>query len=123
MNPDKIHLEYKESLTEDYTKNYFEIIYDKNNGAFEYIYLYNSRYGTLEYKDGKKEIHKWETEDEAQDGSYLNKNYPIICLDGVTDDRLLENNIIEANMEYIKTLELQEEETEIINSGIEFLKK
>jgi hypothetical protein len=123
MNPDKIHLEYKENLAADYAKNYFEIIYDTHTGVIEYIYLYSYKYGTLKYNNGKKEIHKWETEDEAQGGSYLNKNYPIICLDGVTDDRILENNIIEENINYIKTLKLPENETEIINWGIEILRK
>jgi len=116
-----LHLEYKEDLKEDYCKNYFEIFYDENRKIFQKIYLYSSQYGTIELKNGKKEIHKWETEDEAQANSYLNRNYPIICLDGIANDSELEKNIILENMNYIKTLKLKEQEMFVINNAINYL--
>ena len=122
MDQNKAHLEYKEMLRADYARNYIEIIFDKTNKTFDYIYLYNSRYGTIHFENGKKEIHKWETEDEAQTGSFLNKNYQIICLDGITFDKDIEIKIIEENSRYAKTLKLNDDEANIINSAIECLK-
>jgi hypothetical protein len=119
---DKVHLEYKQSLKTDYTGNYMEIIFDKKNNIFEKIYLYNHKYGTIEFSGNKKQIHKWEMEDEAQYGSYLKRHYPIICLDGITEDRELEENIIGENMNYIAALNLEKSQTEIINTAIDFLK-
>jgi hypothetical protein len=116
-----IHLEYKENIKPDYCKNYFEIYYEDIKNIFKSIYLYNSQYGTIKIENGKKEIHKWETEDEAQAGSYLKRNYPAICLDGITSNPIIENNIIIENMNYIKTLGLTEKELLIIEKAIKYL--
>ncbi|MCL1817985.1 MAG: hypothetical protein FWG35_03575, partial [Spirochaetaceae bacterium] len=61
------------------------------------------------------------TEDEAQQGSYLNRHYQIICLNGITQNRQIEDGIINENMKYIETLNLSEEESEIIRSAIKYL--
>jgi hypothetical protein len=118
----KIHLEYKQNLRTDYTGNYIEIIYDKENNIFEKIYLYNFKYGIIEFSKMKKQIHKWETEDDAQSGSYLNRHYPVICLDGIATDKELEDKIVAENMNYIVTLNLEQTKIEIINNAINFLK-
>jgi len=122
MNNNILHLEYKEELTPDYARNYLELFYDETKETFEKIYLYNSEYGTIEVVNSKKKMNKWETEDQAQSGSYLNKNYPIICLNGVTDDAQLENNIIEENLKYIKTLNINEKHGKIIENAIQYLR-
>jgi len=122
MDQNKFHLEYKEMLKIDYTKNYFEIIFNNCNRIFEYIYLYNFEYGSLKYKNGKKETHKWETEDEAKKESYLNKHYPIICLNGLVNDKETENKIIEENIKYIKTLKLSKNESALINMAVKCLR-
>ncbi|MDR2471188.1 MAG: hypothetical protein LBD09_03645 [Treponema sp.] len=114
-------MEYKENLKSDYAKNYFEIFYDELRNIFKKVYLYNYQYGTIEIENGKKKIHKWETEDEAQTDSYLNRNYPIICLDGMTNDPVLENNIIAENMKYIHTLELSDHELLIIDKAVKYI--
>jgi hypothetical protein len=119
---DKIHLEYKQNLRTDYTGNYMEIVFDRKNNIFEKKYIYNFKHGIIEFSGNKKQIHKWETEDEAQYGSYLNRHYPLICLDGIADDRELEENIIRENMNYIRTLNLEKSKIEIINTAIDFLK-
>ncbi|GHV86628.1 hypothetical protein AGMMS50230_22360 [Spirochaetia bacterium] len=117
-----IHLEYSEKLNSAYTKSYIEIIFDEDNKVFEKIYLYSSRYGIIEIINGQKEIHKWETEDEAQSGSYLKKHYPVILLNGNTEDIEIENNIIKENIHYIDTLNLGNDEIRIINMAIEYLR-
>jgi len=121
-NENILHLEYKESLTPDYARNYLEIIYDETKEIYEKIYFYNSEYGTIQIVNNKKNIHKWETEDQAQKGSYLNRNYPIICLNGVADDIQLENNIIEENLKYIKKLNINEKDFKIIDNAIQYLR-
>ena len=120
MKDNILHLEYKELLTQDYTRNYLEIIYNEDENKFIKVYFYNSEYGTIEIKNNKKEIHKWETEDEAKSGSYLKRNYPIIGLNGITTDKHLENKIIEENLKYIKKLNVKEKEMEIINKTIQY---
>jgi hypothetical protein len=119
---ENIHIEYKEYIKEDYAKNYMEIIYDKINNFFTKIYIYNWEYGIIDVKNNKKEIHKWENEDDAQFGSYLNKHYPIICLNGKTNDPAIEENIINENIKYIKTLNIEKEKMEIINYALKYLK-
>ncbi|MCL2800469.1 MAG: hypothetical protein FWD28_01745 [Treponema sp.] len=117
-----LHLEYKELLTPDYTRNYLEIKYNESNKEYIKIYIYNSEYGTIEIVNGKKEMHKWETEDEAKTGSYLNRNYPIIGLNGVSDDSRLEDLIINENLKYINKIKPSKKELEIINNAVKYIK-
>ena len=120
---EKIHLEYAESLNREYTKNYIEIIFDKTHNNFDTIYLYNSKHGTITFEKGKKEIHRWENEDEAQSGSYLDKHYPILCLNGITADPVTERKIIEENHKYITTLHLDEEKTRILEEAFRMIQE
>jgi len=118
-----LFFKYKEALTQDYTRNYLEIEYDELNGNYIKIYFYNSEYGTIEIINNKKEMHKWETEDEAKSGSYLKRNYPIIGLNGVSFDNQLENKIIEENLKYINKININKEELDIINNAVKYLKE
>jgi len=111
----------KELLTQDYTRNYLEIKYNENINKFIKVYLYNSEFGTIEIINNKKEVHKWETEDEAKNGSYLKRNYTIIGLNGITDNKILENKIIDENLKYIKKINIKEKELEIINKAIQYI--
>ena len=120
---ENIHLEYKSSLKKDYAENYIEIIYDSIKKKYIKIYLYSWKYGTIDLNNGKKEIHKWETEDDSKTGSYLNRNYPIICLNGETKDENIEDGIIEENIKYINTLIIDNDKKIIINNAIKYLKK
>ena len=120
---EKIHLEYRESLSREYTGNYIEVIFDATNNNFDKIYLYNSEHGTITFEKGKKEIHRWENEDEAQSGSYLAKHYPVICLNGITDGPVTERMIIEENHKYISTLHLDEEKIRIMEEAFRIIKK
>jgi|TergutMp193P3_1026864.scaffolds.fasta_scaffold05052_5 hypothetical protein len=122
MNED-IYIEYKEYLKDDYAKNCMEIIYDEINNIFKKIYLYNCDYGTIEAKNSKKEIHIWESEDNAQSGSYLNKHYPVICLNGKVNDPEVEENIIRENLSYIDKLNIEKEKIEIINNAMNYLRR
>ena len=116
-----MHLEYKQKFKEDYTGNYLEIMYDEDNFKFVKIYFYSSKYGTIEIINNKKEVHRWETEDEAKSGSYLKRNYPIIGLNGMTNNKQLENKIIEENINYLKEINIKEEEIKIVNKAIQYL--
>jgi hypothetical protein len=113
MNENIIHLEYKEMFSKEYTGNYLKIIYDKNKNTFNKIYLYNYKYSTINIEKSEKIVHKWETEDQAKEGSYLNRNYQIICLNGIENDKTLENNIIMENMNYVNKLNIKNENLKI----------
>ena len=121
MEDNIYNIEYKELLTQDYTRNYLEIKYNENINKFIKVYLYNSEFGTIEIINNKKEVHKWETEDEAKNGSYLKRNYTIIGLNGITDNKILENKIIDENLKYIKKINIKEKELEIINKAIQYI--
>jgi hypothetical protein len=114
----KIKLEYIKKLREDFTGNYIEIIYDKEKDEFDKIYLYDSENGILDYQNGIKKMHRWENEDEAQAGSYLNRRYTSILLDGVTDDLAVEKKITESSRGFITKKDIKNEEMKIINKAL-----
>jgi hypothetical protein len=117
-----IKLEYRKKFREDFTGNYIEILYDKEQNQFERIYFYDSEHGTLEYQNGIKKIHRWENEDEAQSGSYLNRRYTSVLLDGIADDPNVENEIIKSSYNFIKTINLGEDETKILTNVFDMMK-
>ena len=80
-----IVLKYCEELRADFTKNYFKVILDESE-HYEKIYISTYEAGTLEYKNGSFEMHRWENEDEAQSASYLSRRYTQRLLDGVIDE-------------------------------------
>jgi hypothetical protein len=117
-----IKLEYRKKFREDFTAYYVEIIYDKENNKFERIYFYDYMNGTIKYEKDIKEVHRWEDEDEAQFGSYLNRRYTTILLNGIVDDPVIEDKIIGSNYEFIKTINIKENELEILNKAIKYIK-
>jgi hypothetical protein len=119
---DNIKLEYRKIFRKDFTGNYIEIIYNKENNKFERIYFYDSENGTWEYQNGIKKIHRWENEDEAQSGSYLNRRYTSRLLNGEVDDPIAEDKIIRASCDFIKTKDIDEEERKIINEAFNIVK-
>ena len=80
-----IVLKYCEELRADFTKNYFKVILDEAEHC-EKIYINTYEAGTLEYKNGSVEMHRWENEDEAQSVSYLSRRYTQRLLDGVINE-------------------------------------
>ncbi|MDR1390097.1 MAG: hypothetical protein LBJ31_09005 [Treponema sp.] len=122
MDDKTVKLVYQKKYRRDFTAIYTEIIYDDKNKTFELIYFYDSESGTLELKNGIKKIHRWEDEDEAQSGSYLNRRFTTVLLDGAANDSATEDRIINANLSYIKTLHVGERETALIGSAVKKIK-
>jgi hypothetical protein len=121
-NDENIKLEYIKRLREDFTGNYIEIIFNKEKDVFTRIYFYDSKHGTLEYLNGIKKVHRWEDEDEAQSGSYLNRRYTSILLDGIISDPVREERIIESTYTFIKEINVKKAEMEIISKAIGIVK-
>ena len=96
-----IVLKYCEELRADFTKNYCKALFT-GQGEFEKIYISCYEEGTLEYRNGITEMHRWENEDEAQAASYLSKRYTQRLLDGVINEpgtKASMIGIIKASME------------------------
>ena len=122
MTNNKIYIEYKEELKEDFTKNYIEIEYESDKDKFLNIYFYNYEYGTINIKDGIKVVHRWENDDEAKSHSYLSRRYTVVFLNGIVDDFEIESKIIDAVLEFIKSKSMENGEMEIINRAVEYTK-
>jgi hypothetical protein len=123
MDEEYTHIEYKEELRENFTKNYLEIKYNAKENEFIEIYFYNSDYGKIKYINGNKEMHTWETEDQAIKNSSLGRHFTQVCLNGVSTDMDTENKIIKENVEYLKTQKIDNATIKIINEAIRLIKK
>lgn len=83
-------------LREGFVKSSISISYNEETGAVEEAALNHYKYGIIVIKDGYKDVHRWESEDEAQRGSYLSRRYTTILLNGVVDDREFEESLFKA---------------------------
>jgi hypothetical protein len=75
---------YCQELRRDFVKTYLKVIFDAG-GKVAKIYINTYDYGTLEYKNGVLEMHRWENEDEAQSVSYLSRRYTLRIQDGIVN--------------------------------------
>ena len=87
-------LKYCEELRADFTRNYCKVIFSEQ-GNCEKVYINCYEEGTLEYKNGSIEMHRWENEDEAQSVSYLSRRYTQRLLDGVINEPDTKTKMIE----------------------------
>ncbi|MDR0402489.1 MAG: hypothetical protein LBH35_02740 [Treponema sp.] len=78
---DSLVFKYCQELRRDFVKNYLKVIFD-GGGNVAKIYINTYDCGTLEYKNGVLEMHRWENEDEAQSVSYLSRRYTMRIQDG-----------------------------------------
>jgi hypothetical protein len=115
-------IEYCKNLRKDFTAYYVEIVYDEETCQFDYVYFYDFENGIIEIKEGKKEVHRWESEKEAQSGSYLSRRFTAILLDGITTDNKVEEGIIKNNYEILLSEKANEEDMKIVNKAIEYIK-
>ncbi len=113
----------KELLRSDFTKNYLEIDYDEKLKRYNVVYLYNYAHGTISLVDGIKEVHRWESEEEAESASYLSRRYTSVFLDGMVNDSGTEDDIIREVLKYIDKQTISSEEQEIILRALDFIRK
>jgi hypothetical protein len=83
-------------LREGFVKTSISISYNEETGTVHEAVLNHYKYGIIVIKDGYKDVHRWESEDEAQRGSYLSRRYTTILLNGVVDDKEFEESLFKA---------------------------
>lgn len=115
-------IEYKESLRSNFTKNYIEIEYDETRKQYVSIYLYNYAHGTISVTGGRKEVHRWESEDEAESVSYISRRYTTVILNGAPDDPETEGHIIQSISDYIDAAPIPPKDREIISGAFDYIK-
>ena len=115
-----IILKYCEELRADFTKNYFKVILDETEHC-EKIYINTYEEGTLEYKNGIMEIHRWENEDEAQSASYLSRRYTQRLLDGVITEPDIKERMIGIIKSSMALSEIEEEDRRFFDNALLFL--
>jgi hypothetical protein len=92
---------YCRELRRDFVRTYLKVIFDAG-GKIAKVYINTYDYGTLEYKNGVLEMHRWENEDEAQSGSYLARRYTLRIQDGIVrgdDPKRTMIDIVRSSME------------------------
>ena len=83
-------------LREGFVKSSVYFSSAEETGAVDEVALNHYKYGIIVIKDGYKDVHRWESEDEAQRGSYLSRRYTTILLNGVVDDKEFEESLFKA---------------------------
>ena len=117
-----IVLEFCEELREDFTKNFFKVVFNEA-GNCEKIYINCYEAGTLEYKNGFLEMHRWENEDEAQSGSYLSRHYTQRLLDGVVEGTDMKTTMISIIRSSISKAAIKKEDSVFFVTALDFLGK
>jgi len=93
---------YSEYLREDFILCCIKLKYISSTLDILEAYINHYEYGIIEIKKEKKEIHKWETEEQSHDSSYLSRRYTVTLLNGINSDTDFENNFIETVIIFIK---------------------
>jgi hypothetical protein len=117
-----IVLKYCEELRTDFTKNYMKVIVNEA-GALEKVYINTYELGTLEYKNGRIEMHRWENENEAQSGSFLSRHYPQRLLNGVVDEPAAKADMIGIIKSSMNGASIEPEEKLIFEKALVFLEQ
>ena len=112
-----IVLKYCEELRADFTKNYCKALFTEQ-GNFEKIYINCYEAGTLEYRNGKTEMHRWENEDEAQSASYLSKRYTQRLLNGVINEPSTKAQMIKIIRSSMNSSSIEKEDRELFDKAL-----
>ena len=114
-------LKYCEELRADFTKNYFKVIYNES-GKCEKAYINTYELGTMEYKNEKIEMHRWENEDEAQSTSYLSRRYTQRILDGVIEETDTKSRMMEIIKSSMDKSVIEPDDLRYFDTALEILK-
>jgi hypothetical protein len=115
-----IILKYCEDFRVDFSKNYCNVVFSET-GNCEKVYISSYEAGTLEYKDGVLEMHRWENEDEAQSVSYLSRHYTQRLLDGVVDGADIKANMIGIIRSSIAEAAIEAEDRRLFETALNLL--
>jgi hypothetical protein len=111
---------YCQELRRDFVKNYLKAIFG-SDGKIAKIYINTYDYGTLEYKNGALEMHRWENEDEAQSGSYLARRYTLRIQDGIVKGDDPKRIMIDIVRSSIESDTIAEEDRKRFDEALDFL--
>ena len=117
-----IVLKYCEELRADFTKNFIKVIFN-DSGKCEKIYINTYELGTLEYKNGSVEMHRWENEDEAQSAGYLSRRYTLRLLDGVINGDDTKTGMIDLVKSSMDSSAIEEEDRVLFKKALDILEK
>jgi hypothetical protein len=117
-----IVLKYCEELRADFTKNFCKVIFNEA-GNCEKVYINTYEAGTLEYKNGLLEMHRWENEDEAQAVSYLSKRYTQRLLNGVIEGMDIKARTIGIIRSSMSNAAIETEDRRLFENALDFLEK
>ena len=96
MNKELKKAVFEVMLRDGFVKSSVSVTYDRETGAVTEVVLNHYKYGIIVIREGYKDVHRWESEDEAQKGSYLTRRYTTILLNGVVDDSAFEESLFTA---------------------------
>jgi hypothetical protein len=119
---DTVVLKYCEELRADFTKNFIKVIFD-NTEKCEKIYINTYELGTLEYKNGSIEMHRWENEDEAQSAGYLSRRYTQRLLDGVINGADIKTGMIMLIKSSISQSTIEPDDFDLFEKALDILEK
>ena len=106
MKGKQITVKYSENLRDDFVLCCIKIKYINTNLEIIEAYINHYEFGIIKINNWKKEIHKWENEDQSQNSSYLSRRYTVTLLNGITNDIEYENKFIYTVIEFIKNSKL-----------------
>jgi len=115
-----IVIKYCEELRADFTKNFIKVIFSETENC-EKVYINTYELGTLEYKNGCIEMHRWENEDEAQSASYLSRRYTQRLLDGVIEEPDMKAKMIEIIKSSINQADIEAEDRRFFEKALAIL--
>ena len=119
---DTIVLKYCEELRADFTKNFIKAVFNSSEEC-EKIYINTYELGTLEYKNGSIEMHRWENEDEAQSVGYLSRRYTTRLLDGVINGDDIKAGMIDLVKSSMDSSSIEEEDSVLFKKALDILEK
>jgi hypothetical protein len=111
---------YCQELRRDFVKNYLKVIFDAGKTVTK-VYINTYDCGTLEYKNGVLEMHRWENEDEAQSGSYLSRRYTLRIQDGAVNGDDAKQAMIGIVRSSIEADAILEQDRKRFNQALDFL--
>lgn len=113
-------LKYCEELRADFTKNYMKVIVNETE-TIEKVYINTYEMGTLEYKHGRIEMHRWENEDEARDASYWSKRYTQRLLNGIVNESGAKAGMIGILKSSMSGAAIEPEDSRVFGKAFAFL--
>jgi hypothetical protein len=116
-------LKYCEELRRDFVKNFLKVVCNIGKDTFKKIFVNTYEFGTLELRDDSIEMRRWESEDEAQEVSYLSRHYTQRLSDGVMDDPEIKTAMTGVLRESLEGKTVEREHLEIFLGALKYLDK